>query len=170
LEGHVNDRLIAAFEALDSALTEVGEALIETDPETLEEACVRWDLVDRARRQMSDSLAYTLSCVTSMPGKKPEFLVLPTGTTVEFTWSKSRRAWQHDALRREVIRRAGFAETLVDPATGESTSPGQIIEEFMRYAHVDYWKVKSLAAIGVEVDEYSEGGAERPTLSLKPNR
>ena len=106
------------------------------------------DLVERLAAEMDED-------VLDVDGLPP----------VRRQWSTNgkRSAWQHDSARSAVVRRirqgAFGRKRIADLATGEVIEEDDValtVRAFQLVAHVDYWKVKEMADIGLDVDEFSK--------------
>lgn len=69
---------------------------------------------------------------------------------------QSRKAWQHDDLWRDVVKR-GLAERRFDPSTGEVQTELDSVLAALRKALSPSWKTGGLKDLGLDPDEYSEG-------------
>jgi hypothetical protein len=102
---------------------------------------------------------------TSHVTPNQEALSAPSGT-VEVKGGKPKKAWKHDELLDTVATRV--VQKSIDMETGERlTAPEDMIREIMRYAHVDYWRVKELAKLNIDADEYCEKGTTRINVIVR---
>lgn len=98
-----------------------------------------------------------------------EVVVLSDGTQVEKSNSSNRKGWQHKDLANVVSDR--LISGAVDFETGEiGKSTRDLMLEMLDYAGVGYWKVTSLAELGVDADQYCTKGDSRPTISVRRPR
>lgn len=80
---------------------------------------------------------------------------LGDGIRIEKKVASDRRAWKHADLATEIARR--LMMTNVDIDTGETQkSTEELIAELLRFVQPSYWRVKELATIGVNADNYCE--------------
>lgn len=81
-------------------------------------------------------------------------LTIPGVGTFERHRKTDRRSWDHDGLRREIIK---HTQRDVDSLTGEVESEAEAqMRTFITVAHVDYYRSKELAKINVPIDEFCE--------------
>lgn len=91
---------------------------------------------------------------------------LPDGTIVERRSSSTRKAWKHSEIADLVSER--IVESSIDFETGELTrSFPEMVRELLKYAGVQYWKVKPLAELGIDVSDYCETETKDDTASIR---
>jgi len=77
------------------------------------------------------------------------------GQAVEKKIGSDRKAWNHEDLTREVLRRLG--QMSVDLDTGEVIMTSEeIAMKLLDYVQPSYWRVKELSKIGINADQYCE--------------
>lgn len=80
--------------------------------------------------------------------------------TVRAFRGKDRKAWQHEALVRDVVDR-NLAAT-----EGEVPDPFTVAGWIREAAGFSYWKTGALKALGLDADEYAETSRGRRTVSI----
>lgn len=90
---------------------------------------------------------------------------LEGGASLTRRESTPRKTWRHKELGAEVAHRiyaSGF-----DFETGEMLkSTEELILELMKYAGIQYWKVKQLDKIGIAADKYCETGDPKSSIQI----
>lgn len=133
----------------------------------LESAALVWDEVDQVRRRLADTAA-SVKSVAARFKNKPEFLVLPNGSTLKLGYSKPRKTWDHSRLAGVVAEKV--LRKHVNEETGVIEAPTSVLMvEMFQYAHTDYWRVKALRDdLGLDPDKYCDAG--QAEFSLQPVR
>jgi hypothetical protein len=134
------------------------------EPDTLCEALSR---VHEAKSRVS-ALYEKLSARTADALGDAQEIVLEDGTKIEKKWSSTRRGWQHRDLAQAVAGR--LSDKSVDMETGEVLmSPKEIAEQMVEYLQPSYWKVKKVAELGLDVDNYCEVGETKTSIIVRKN-
>lgn len=98
-----------------------------------------------------------------------EVVVLPTGYTVEKTYDKNRKGWQHKELASVVANK--IQSSAVDMDTGELVlSTSDMITALLDYVQPSYWRVGALSNIGINADDYCESGEPEPKISIRKTK
>jgi hypothetical protein len=150
---------------LESAVLAVGRSDPDaTSPHLVIDAWESVDAILTRIRGCGETLRVALS---RMKGRIPEQVVTSSGTPVAASWSKPRKTWDHARVASVVAER--IVAGAVNPDTGTVDVPyGVLIQRILDFAHVDYWKIRPLKALGVNPDDYSE--ASETKLTLRPYR
>ncbi len=93
-------------------------------------------------------------------------VLIPSGGSVEATWSKPRKTWQHDKIAPVVVEK--IIDSFIDEDSGAiSVPPSQLMLEILKYAHVDYWRVKKLTDLEINPDLYSQVGETKSSIIVR---
>jgi hypothetical protein len=85
------------------------------------------------------------------------------GQAVEKKTGADRKAWNHEELTREVLRR--LSQMSVDLDTGEVVMTSeQIALKLLDFVQPSYWRVKELSKIGINADQYCEVGEAKTNI------
>jgi hypothetical protein len=88
------------------------------------------------------------------------------GQTIEKKIGNDRRSWEHEKLTSEVLRRLN--EMSIDMDTGEVVmSSQQIALKLLDYLQPSYWRVKELAKLGINADQYCELGELKSSIIIR---
>lgn len=112
-----------------------------------QDECARW------RKAAQDIEQHLVLLMDSMEDKQ---LLIDGLGLFQRTRSQSRRAWDHDSLWRDIVRKA-LAERRLDTATGEVQTEIDSVLAAIRKAVSPSWKLTGLRDLGLDPDEYSEG-------------
>lgn len=98
-----------------------------------------------------------------------EVFILSTGYTVEKTWDKNRKGWQHKDLASVVAEK--IQSSSVDMDTGEVVlSTKDMITALLDYVQPSYWRVTALSNIGVDADDFCQAGEPEPKISIRKTK
>jgi hypothetical protein len=149
----------ALFADLDDAASTVDRSLgdlLDADDEDaldLTEWSEVWDGLDQIIQRLRSSQAVVRSRIAQF--KPFDALILPGGNALKFNKGKDRKAWDHARIAGVVIEK--IIQEARDPDTGAMTvPPSQLLLRVLDFAHVDYWKKKPCAGVGVTVDNYCD--------------
>lgn len=85
------------------------------------------------------------------------------GQSVEKKMGADRKAWNHEDLTREVLRR--LSQMSVDMDTGEVVMTSEEIAlKLLDFVQPSYWRVKELSKIGINADQYCEVGESKTNI------
>ena len=85
------------------------------------------------------------------------------GQSVEKKTGADRKAWNHEDLTREVLRR--LSQMSVDMDTGEVVMTSEEIAlKLLDFVQPSYWRVKELSKIGINADQYCEVGEAKTNI------
>lgn len=91
------------------------------------------------------------------------------GATVEIKGGSKRKAWDHRAAATDVAKR--IVQSAHDPDTGERLlTPEDMILEMLKYAGVQYWKVKPMSELGLTVGMYCEESEGPKNLIVRKDK
>lgn len=131
--------------------------------ETLEEVAVAVAALDRLKREISDLLEQGKNVLARIMDDTPEATV--SGIHFEKRVGAPRKSWDHAGLTVNVAQR--LCDKAIDFETGEITkSPIEIAQEMMKFAGVSYWKVKELAKLGLNADNFCEVGEPKENIII----
>lgn len=86
---------------------------------------------------------------------RSERVVLPGSGVFNRGWvSPSRKAWEHDAILKEVLARI-LAEP-IEPALDVRTVAEIIVARVLQAVTISGWKKGQLEALGIDVDQYCQ--------------
>lgn len=162
--GDLNDDFVARFRNAVAALEAGMVSFLQrnSEPDTLAEVLADLHLLKSEVGLIYDELA---AATADALGTEAE-LVLDDGTKIEKKWSSTRRGWQHKDLAHAVAHRV--AERAVDLETGEVVmTPEEIAEHMLDYVQPSYWKVKPVAELGLDVDNYCEVGETKTSIIVR---
>lgn len=98
-------------------------------------------------------------------GNLPE-VTASNGMVVEQKSGAPRKAWDHQGIADLVARR--IAANSIDMDTGEVLmSTTDQIKALLNYAGVGYWKVKALADLNINADNFCEVGEPTTNLAIR---
>jgi len=166
-------RFAAILERLAPIAGELSEALMLAGPHWTEQQdgvafAAAVDTIERARRELAQVQAMVaLAAGRAVRDRNmPRDGVLPSGEAFEIVRGKDRKAWQHDAWKRDVRARILDATTdlpLVNPTTGEEVDLRRIVSAAVETAQSVHGsagpKVTALRALRLDPGDYSEGVA-----------
>ena len=96
-------------------------------------------------------------------------VILNTGYTVEKTWDKNRKGWQHKDLASVVAEK--IQSSAVDMDTGELVmSTKEMITALLDYVQPSYWRVTALSNIGIDADDFCQAGEPEPKISIRKTK
>ena len=88
------------------------------------------------------------------------------GARIEVRSAADRKQWQHADLMGAVAKR--IMQRSVDMDTGEITlSPEEMVAKVLDYVQPSYWRVKELAKIGINADQFCEVGEHKTNLVIR---
>jgi hypothetical protein len=88
------------------------------------------------------------------------------GQVIEKKMGNDRKAWQHDRLADEVLRRLN--EMSVDMDTGEVVMTSkEIAMKLFDYVAPSYWRVKELSKLGINADQYCDVGELKTSIIIR---
>lgn len=88
------------------------------------------------------------------------------GQVIEKKMANDRKAWQHDRLADEVLRRLN--EMSVDMDTGEVVMTSkEIAMKLFDYVAPSYWRVKELSKLGINADQYCDVGELKTSIIIR---
>jgi hypothetical protein len=96
-------------------------------------------------------------------GDRPEVVV--NGRLIEKKTGSSRSGWQHKELIDTIANRIQQLATNLD--TGEvNLTPREAIDKLLKFAHIDYYRVKELKTIDINADLYSTSDESKAKTSI----
>ena len=88
------------------------------------------------------------------------------GQVIEKKFANDRKAWQHERLANEVLRRLN--EMSVDMDTGEVVMSSQeVAMKLLDYVQPSYWRVKELSKLGINADQYCDVGELKTSVIIR---
>ena len=142
----INDELLN----IDSVITDY----MSRESTTAEEAAEALFQVYNLKASISYIYDMACSMLDKAMNDMPE-IDLGAGVRIEKKVASDRRSWKHSDLASELARR--IIMTNIDMDTGESQkTTEELITELLRFVQPSYWRVKELASIGVNADNYCE--------------
>ena len=88
------------------------------------------------------------------------------GARIEVRSAADRKQWQHNDLIGAVAKR--IMQSAVDMDTGEVTmSPEEMVTKVLDYVQPSYWRVKELAKLGINADQFCEVGEHKTNLVIR---
>ena len=88
------------------------------------------------------------------------------GARVEVRNSADRRKWNHQELAKEVTGR--LVDMSIDMDTGEVLlSPQEIAIKILDFVQPSYWRVKDLAKVGINADQFCEVGEYKSSVIIR---
>lgn len=80
-------------------------------------------------------------------------------------WTEKKSKWRHDELREHIFQRLVDLSTTDD---GEITlTPRQAVDKLFSYAHVDYWRKKSLSELDINPDRFVDLTDEKEVVTVR---
>ena len=138
------------------------EKFAESKPDL---ACEAISDVHQIKTDISGIFDYLSKMVVKTLGDVPE-VILSDGTKVEQRAGSTRKAWNHEALAKNVASRIN--DMAVDMNSGEIVmSPQDMIVKVLDYAAVSYWRVKELSKIGISADTFCEVTEAEPNIIIR---
>lgn len=151
--------LEASGEAVDKATARVDDVKVEDAVQSL--ARMR-EVIAQLRRCEAGFERWIAEVFADQGWRDPhEF---PGVGAVEVRRSKTRRAWDHEALQRKWLD-AHMAET-----GGEVLEPAEVVTAYRKVAQVSGYKVTGLKELGIYADDFcdSEPGTPRVVITGSP--
>lgn len=103
--------------------------------------------------------------VADAMGREDE-LQLDDGTRIEKKFDAGRKAWNHKELASVVSEK--LAMLAIDMDTGEIVmSPQEVAKSVLDYVQPSYWRVKKLAELGINSDNYCELGEPKTSIAVR---
>lgn len=88
------------------------------------------------------------------------------GAKIEVRTASDRKKWVHADLAHAVSKR--LMDMSVDMDTGEVLmSPEEIANKMLDYVQPSYWRVKELAKIGINADQFCEVGEYKTNIIIR---
>lgn len=88
------------------------------------------------------------------------------GAKIEVRTASDRKKWVHADIAHAVSKR--LMDMSVDMDTGEVLmSPEEIANKMLDYVQPSYWRVKELAKIGINADQYCEVGEYKTNIIIR---
>lgn len=88
------------------------------------------------------------------------------GNKIEVRTASDRKKWVHSTLASAVAKR--LMDMSIDMDTGEVLlSPQEIANKMLDYVQPSYWRVKELAKIGINADQYCEVGEYKTNIIIR---
>lgn len=160
-----HENVYAAVESVQAAVENLDAVSHEFNSTTVEEAAVSLAEVQaaivRLRRLEAGLELWVAECFRAEGWKSNEPRELPLGS-VEVRRSTTRRAWDHQGLRRD------FLNAYLDRNGGEAPDPFTVVEDFLKVASINGWKVTGLREYGLEANDYCdhEPGTPKVVVNL----
>jgi hypothetical protein len=129
-----------------------------TVAEAVEHLSVLKELIAKQRQLEAALERWVAECFKAEGWRDPQ--EFPGLGTVEVRRSRTRRAWEHDLLTRD------WLNTFLEGRGGETPDPFDVVEEFRKVASVGSWKVRGLAAYGIDVADYCDETPGTPTVQI----
>jgi hypothetical protein len=91
------------------------------------------------------------------------------GAKIEVRSAADRKKWNHDELAVAVSRR--LIDMSVDMDTGEVLlSPQDIASKMLGFVQPSYWRVKELAKVGINADNFCEVGDYKTNIIIRKSK
>lgn len=88
------------------------------------------------------------------------------GAKIEVRSAADRKKWNHEELAHAVSRR--LIDLSVDMDTGEMVlSPEDIANKMLDFVQPSYWRVKELAKVGINADNFCEVGDYKTNIIIR---
>jgi hypothetical protein len=88
------------------------------------------------------------------------------GARIEVRSAADRKKWNHQDLAHAVSRR--LIDLSVDMDTGEVVlSPEDIANKMLEFVQPSYWRVKELAKVGINADNFCEVGDYKTNIIIR---
>ena len=85
---------------------------------------------------------------------------------IEVRTASDRKKWEHGKLANEVSRR--LISSAVDMDTGEVLmSTDEVVTKLLDYIQPSYWRIKELAKLGINADNYCEVGDYKTNIIIR---
>lgn len=95
-----------------------------------------------------------------------QMVTASNGQQVEKKMGNDRKAWQHERIADEVLRRLN--EMSVDMDTGEVVMTSkEIAMKLFDYVQPSYWRVKELSKLGINADQYCDVGELKTSIIIR---
>jgi hypothetical protein len=121
--------------------------------------------LDDFKKQFKIVLDDIANKAINLMGNVPE-VTASNGMVVEQKSGAPRKAWDHQNIADLVARR--IVANSIDMDTGEVLlSNTDQIKALLNYAGVGYWKVKALADLNINADNFCEVGEPSTTLAIR---
>lgn len=137
----------------------------DPEPEKLAELVNVAHLVKSVASDLLDALQMEL---VKYSGKNASVFDV-SGGSVEIKSAYPRKSWQHNDLARAVSDR--IYKKSIDMETGEMMlSFDDLVQEFMKYAAVSYWRVSELDKINIDANQYCETGDMKTSVIVRRDK
>lgn len=147
--------LSMAVEGLDRVSDDFNSLTVD---EAVEHLSVVKELIGRQRQLEAALERWVAECFKAEGWRDPQ--EFPGLGVVEVRRSRNRRAWEHDTLTRD------WLNTFLEGRGGETPDPFDVVDEFRKVASVGSWKVRGLAAYGIDAGEYCDEQPGTPTVQI----
>jgi hypothetical protein len=88
------------------------------------------------------------------------------GAKIEVRSAADRKKWNHEQLAHAVSRK--LIDLSVDMDTGEVVlSPEDIANKMLNFVQPSYWRVKELAKVGINADNFCEVGDYKTNIIIR---
>lgn len=147
--------LSLAVEALDKASQDFDSLTVD---EAVEHLSVVKELIGRQRQLEAALERWVAECFKAEGWRDPQ--EFPGLGVVEVRRSKTRRAWDHETLRRD------WLNTYMEGRGGDIPDPFDVVSDFLKVASVGSYKVTGLKAYGIDPADYCDESPGTPTVSI----
>lgn len=122
--------------------------------------------LNEVKGQVSDMYGFYSSKVLSIL-QSAEISDMEVGKArIEIKSAGDRKKWVHEDLANAVTKR--LIDMSVDMDTGEVLlSPAEIAKKMLDFVQPSYWRVKELAKIGINADQYCEVGEYKQNIIVR---
>lgn len=88
------------------------------------------------------------------------------GANIEIKTGADRKKWNHEELIHAVTKR--LVDSSIDMDTGEVVmSPEEIATKVLDFVQPSYWRVKELAKVGINADQFCEQGEYKTNIVIR---
>lgn len=140
---------------------------IEQDAQGLDarEACKLLVDLHEAKTELGVVYSTMEKAVADAMGRDEE-VVLDDGSRIEKKFDPGRKGWKHKDLASVVSEKLSMLA--IDMDTGEVVmSPQEVAERVLDYVQPSYWRIKKLAELGINADNYCELGEPKTSIAVR---
>ncbi len=140
---------------------------IEQDAQGLDarEACKLLVSLHEAKTELGVVYSTMEKAVADAMGRDEE-VVLDDGSRIEKKFDPGRKGWKHKDLASVVSEKLSMLA--IDMDTGEVVmSPQEVAERVLDYVQPSYWRIKKLAELGINADNYCELGEPKTSIAVR---
>ncbi len=109
--------------------------------------------------------SYSSSVLAALQNANVEDMDI-AGAKIEVRSAADRKKWNHEELANAVSKR--LIDISIDMDTGEVLlSPQDIANKMLQFVQPSYWRVKELAKVGINADNFCEVGDYKTNIIIR---